>query len=143
MVRYEDLVENPEGETARISDFIPGIGPLDTGACFRIKERNQPISDLNESQIARLSDARILQINAVLERYPHLWKEFGYELRDPGSFAAKRVFMKAVSRLPFQRPCGPTRWVNLKTIEDRRKSSPVNRIDKAGETYSPPVVKMS
>lgn len=66
-VRYEDLVANPLEELNRICDFIglPHYLGFDPKKSFLIHERNDPVKDMNQASISRLSSAQIHEVNRV------------------------------------------------------------------------------
>ena len=69
-VRYEDLTERPSEELARIIQFLkldPGELAYDPGEQLSVHERNEPLGNLNEQSIARLSSADIATITSVAE----------------------------------------------------------------------------
>ncbi|MDH3947322.1 MAG: sulfotransferase [Gammaproteobacteria bacterium] len=81
---YEELTERP-GETAqRITDFLPGLGVLDTGSKFTAHNiTGKPIKgfkNLNQQKIEKLTRQQIGEINQVLGRHEDLLERFQYQL---------------------------------------------------------------
>lgn len=81
---YEDLCDRPRETCVRLIRFLPELEALSFENEFKIFERSQPVENLNERQIARLSAADLREINAVLAEHRPLLAEFGYGLLGEG-----------------------------------------------------------
>jgi len=78
-LRYEDLTENTSETLRKITDFL-GIQPfsdMNEQRSWQIHERNEPVKNLNQQSIGKLSKEQIASINQVCG--PML-EQFGYEL---------------------------------------------------------------
>lgn len=77
--RYEDLTRDPVAELNRITDFI-GVQRFvnfNPKASFSVHERSEPLKDLNDVSIAKLSPSDIHQVNEVAG---DMLKRYGYPL---------------------------------------------------------------
>jgi len=75
------------------------------------------VKNLNDKQIAGLTDQDIFEINEILKRYPEFLAYFNYSYLYPAEKmkfkVLKQVYMKICS---MYRPVGPDRWENWKTL---------------------------
>lgn len=70
-IRYEDLTARPAEELARIIRFLdldPGEFTYEPGERLSVHERHEPLRNLNDESIARLSDEDLAIINRVAGR---------------------------------------------------------------------------
>ncbi len=74
-VKYEDLTDRPDLEIARILDFLgaPDAGGIDMSRPWSVHERDEPIRNMNQESLDRLSRDDIAMITSVagpmLERF--------------------------------------------------------------------------
>lgn len=80
-IKYEDLAEDPSGIISSIAAFLeipePGGSGLDPGRSWAVHERTEPIRNMNDSSISRLTPTDLDIINR--EARPML-EHFGYEI---------------------------------------------------------------
>lgn len=74
-LRYEDLVRDPGRELNRIAEFLelPPFKDDVLGDPFRIHERDEPLRDLNQESIDRLTAEQVKEVNAVAEAALRRW----------------------------------------------------------------------
>lgn len=79
---YEALVADPAAACARLSAFLPALGPLDHGASFELDSvdgtLDRPITDLNEKKIAALSAEALDTLNDVFAGDREVIEAWGY-----------------------------------------------------------------
>lgn len=75
---YEELTTKPAQTCQKILQWLPELEHLDYQNQFTVFERASEITDLNQQQIARLTEADILEINTVLQTAPHVMAFFNY-----------------------------------------------------------------
>jgi len=78
-LRYEDLTENTSEILRKITDFL-GIQPfsdMNEQKSWQIHERNEPVKNLNQQSIGKLTNEQIASINQVCGS---MLEQFGYEL---------------------------------------------------------------
>ena len=80
-VKYEDLVDQTDKELERITDFIKveRFKKFNTKSSIVIHERNEPIRNMNQENIERLTDSQILAINEIAGE---TLINYGYQLID-------------------------------------------------------------
>ena len=79
---YEALCADPQAVAAQVEDLLPQLGDLDLSQRLRVKGMyDEPLRDMNEEQISRLSPEDIAAANAVFEQHEDLLTQFGYALR--------------------------------------------------------------
>lgn len=79
IVRYEDLVTDPEGVLLGVTDFL-GISPLPPGifqSTFKVHKLESGIRDMNKESIGRLSEKERKEIE---EEAGEMLKQLGYTL---------------------------------------------------------------
>lgn len=80
---YEELTNRPAKTKAKVLAFMPELETLDHQATFMIHSLagwlEQPLTNLNSQQIARLSAADVAEINSVLQYHPAVMAHFGYD----------------------------------------------------------------
>ncbi len=96
---YEELADRPAEAAARLLDFLPELERLDLGKEISIFEKSQPIANLNDQQIARLSDGQIFEINQALKYCPGRLARFGYAIREPRKKLRFKILRKIACRL--------------------------------------------
>ena len=79
-IRYEDLTAEPEAELRRILAFLglPAAPTVARDRALVVHEKNEPIRDMNDESLRRLSAAERRTITAEAE--PML-RRFGYDIR--------------------------------------------------------------
>ena len=83
VVRYEELVANPDAAIAELANRIPMLDDVQSDAQVRVKDyAAQSLTDMNEQQIAALSTDQIAAITHGLERGIDTVTALGYRLRD-------------------------------------------------------------
>jgi hypothetical protein len=81
-VSYEALTADPAGTMARIAAIMPLLSDVDPGATVEVKDyAQQPLSNMNERQISKMSAEQIEGVTEGLAPYADVVREFGYELR--------------------------------------------------------------
>ena len=82
---YEAMCDEPEAVEAKIRALVPELDDLRLRQRLRVKGRyHEPLTNMNERQIARLDAAQIETFNRVFEKRRDLLEHFGYELLEPG-----------------------------------------------------------
>lgn len=77
-IRYEDLTTNPQGTLRDITDFL-GLPPLDSAVLnqrWNIREKNEPVKNMNEHSFARLSE---VDLDIVEQVAGDLLLKYGYQ----------------------------------------------------------------
>jgi hypothetical protein len=81
---YEELTERPDDTVRKITDFLPGLGTLDTESELTAHNiTGKPIKgfkNLNQEKIEKLTSQQIEEINLVLNRHEDLLEYFQYQL---------------------------------------------------------------
>jgi hypothetical protein len=81
-VSYEALTADPAGTMARIAAIMPLLSDVDPEAPVEVKDyAPQPLSNMNEQQISKMSAEQIDAVTEGLAPYADVVREFGYELR--------------------------------------------------------------
>jgi len=84
---YEQLTQNPDAAAARIKEFLPDLGQLDTAARFGVHSvegtKARELEDMNEAKQRLLTKADFEIINDVLGGHSDLLSFFGYTLLRP------------------------------------------------------------
>jgi hypothetical protein len=81
-VSYEALTADPAGTMTRIAAIMPLLSDVDPGAPVAVKEyAQQPLSNMNERQISKMSAEQIEGVTEGLAPYADVVRAFGYELR--------------------------------------------------------------
>ena len=80
---YEEMCGRPEAVTRRIQALAPELGDLDLRRRIAAKDYDEPLTNMNPRQLARLDGGRIAAFNKVLRRHRDLLAWFGYDLMDP------------------------------------------------------------
>ncbi len=114
---YEDLTDNPEQVCQRIIDFVPDLEKLHPKREFDVFEREMSITNLNDRQIARLSDNDIFAINEVCKRYPSFFSYFNYRYLEPAESLGFKALRRAAIKWRSLRRAGPVRWQNWKKLD--------------------------
>lgn len=77
-VRYEDLVRDPAAELERMLGFLDlPAAPFQNGRAWAVHEKNEPVRDMNEESLRRLTPEELRLVTA--EAAPML-SHFGYDL---------------------------------------------------------------
>jgi hypothetical protein len=76
-LRYEDFVRDPGTEVARILDFLELDGAIELGRTWAIHEREEPIRDMNQDSIDRLTQEEKL---IVTREAGDMLRHFGYDI---------------------------------------------------------------
>jgi hypothetical protein len=81
---YEELTERPDDTVRRITEFLPGLGTLETESKFTAHNvTGKPIKgfkNLNRQKIEQLTRQQVEEINTVLGRHEDLLANFQYQL---------------------------------------------------------------
>lgn len=78
---YEELCREPEQVARRIRALVPAIDDLDLRQRLSVKQAyDEPLTDMNGKQIARLNARQLAAFNRVFAPARHLIERFGYEL---------------------------------------------------------------
>jgi hypothetical protein len=78
---YEQMCGDPAGISHRIVEFLPQLSDLDLERRQLVKQTyDEPLRNMNDEQIARLSEADISQASVVFAERRDLLDHFGYEL---------------------------------------------------------------
>ena len=81
---YEAMCDEPEAVEAKIRALVPELDDLRLRQRLLVKGNyHEPLTNMNERQIARLDTARIETFNRVFEKRRDLLEHFGYELMEP------------------------------------------------------------
>ena len=81
---YEAMCDEPEAVEAKIRALVPELDDLRLRQRLPVKGNyHEPLTNMNERQIARLDAARIETFNRVFEKRRDLLEHFGYELMEP------------------------------------------------------------
>ena len=81
---YEAMCDEPEAVEAKIRALVPELDDLRLRQRLLVKGHyHEPLTNMNERQIARLDAARIETFNRVFEKRRDLFEHFGYELLEP------------------------------------------------------------
>lgn len=79
---YEELCDDPRKVAKKIAALVPQLDDLDLTQRLKVKGiYDEPLRNMNEEQIVRLSSNDIAAANAVFENHEELFAEFGYALR--------------------------------------------------------------
>ena len=99
---------------------MPQVGVLNPEKKFHVSGKSMHITNLNHSQISRLTHEDIFEINQVLKKYPGFMTFFNYPYMDAPEEKIKfktskriSILIKSLYRLP-----GPVRWHKWKKITD-------------------------
>jgi len=86
-ITYEQLTQDAGGAAAKLQEFLPELGPLDTEARFGVHSvegtRARELEDMNEVKRRLLTKADFEIINDVLGGHTDLLAFFGYTLLQP------------------------------------------------------------
>lgn len=81
-IRYEDLCADPAAAIAKIAALVPALADADPATPVAVKDyAPQPISNMNERQIATLTASQIDAISAGLREAPVAVESLGYAIR--------------------------------------------------------------
>ena len=87
LIRYEDLVANPDEIKERLLQFLPDLRHIDVTKSFGAHNyRNEalPIIDMNTGKIENMSSSDMAIITDVLAPHEGLLSYFGYQLQPTG-----------------------------------------------------------
>jgi hypothetical protein len=76
---YEEMCARPAAVAARIRGLVPELDDLNLDQRLRVKDYDEPLRDMNEQQVRRLSAADRQTITAVLEPHRESLAHFGYD----------------------------------------------------------------
>ncbi len=80
---YEQLCADPRSIAFRIEEFMPELGPLDLTQKLEVKGTyDEPLRNMNDDQIARLSQVQLDEANSVFLEHEELLSYFNYALID-------------------------------------------------------------
>jgi len=81
-VRYEDFADDPRAVVEKLAGKIPQLEGVLTDATVSVKDYGESsIVNMNERQIATLSDEQISAISLSLSARPHVVESLGYSIR--------------------------------------------------------------
>lgn len=78
---YEQLCADPRNIATRIKAFVPELGQLDLTQKLEVKGTyDEPLRNMNDDQITRLSQSQLGEANSVFRQHQELLSYFDYEL---------------------------------------------------------------
>ena len=80
---YEEMCGQPAAVAGRIQALAPELADLDLRQRIAAKDYDEPLTNMNPRQLARLDGGQIAAFNKVLRRHRDLLAWFGYDLMDP------------------------------------------------------------
>lgn len=95
---YEEFTTYPDKIAEQLVGFIADLGRLETGAQLKVFDKELKPTNLNGTQISRLSNNDVREINSVLFDNRDIIEYFGYEYIEPG---LARGFTSVASKTSF------------------------------------------
>ena len=81
---YEDMCDEPAAMTRKVQSLVPELDDLRLRQRIAVKNYDEPLTNMNERQIAALSGEEIAAFNRVFHKYRDTLSYFGYDLMDSG-----------------------------------------------------------
>ena len=83
-ISYEDLCDNKYASVAKIKEFLPDLGNINSDLEFSAHnfktEGKMKVQNLNNEKISKLSSAQMKEINSYFIKEKHLLSYFGYSI---------------------------------------------------------------
>ena len=79
---YETMCDDPEAAARQVRCLVPELDDLKLRQRIAVKNYDEPLTNMNERQIARLSAREIEAFNRVFHQHRDTLAYFGYELMD-------------------------------------------------------------
>ena len=79
---YETMCAEPEAVARKVQGLVPELDDLKLRQRIAVKTYDEPLTNMNERQIARLSAKEIEAFNRVFRQHRDALAYFGYELMD-------------------------------------------------------------
>ena len=79
---YETMCDEPATVERKVQGLVPELDDLKLRRRIAVKSYDEPLTNMNERQIARLSTAEIEAFNRVFRRHRDTLAHFGYDLMD-------------------------------------------------------------
>ncbi|MDJ0624844.1 MAG: sulfotransferase [Candidatus Caenarcaniphilales bacterium] len=78
-INYEEMCDNPIATEQKIISYFPELYDLKLDQQLKVKSYNERLRNMNQEQIARLSNQQLKKLSLIFSQHKPLFNFFGYE----------------------------------------------------------------